>query len=169
MPHNGIFCRVLNEGKMAIKDVITYFPICLRIAVVTISDRVSRGEYEDTSGPEIIKNVTQYFQDKAWKLFFYQATVSDDIDNIREEIENICRKNFDIILTTGGTGIGPRDNTYEVVKKILNKEMPGIMEYIRFKYGSIIPNNRISRSIAGTVKSTIIYTLPGSQKAVKSS
>ena len=73
---------------------------------------------------------------------------------------------MDIIFTTGGTGIGPDDFTPEVVKPFLNKEIPGIMEYIRLKYGSIKPNALLSRSIAGLAKESLVFTMPGSKKAV---
>jgi len=72
----------------------------------------------------------------------------------------------DLIITTGGTGIGPRDITPEVVKPLLTKEIPGIMEQIRVKYGTKNPRALLSRGVAGAMGNTLIYTLPGSVKAV---
>jgi len=72
-----------------------------------------------------------------------------------------------LVFTTGGTGIGPNDVTPEAVRKIIDKEMPGIMELIRVKYGTEKPGALLSRSVAGVASQTLIYALPGSPKAVK--
>ncbi len=74
---------------------------------------------------------------------------------------------FDLIFTTGGTGIGKRDITPETIKPLIDKEITGIMELIRVKYGAIKHNALISRSIAGVIGNSLIYSLPGSQKAVE--
>ncbi|HRS54128.1 MAG TPA: molybdopterin-binding protein, partial [Bacteroidales bacterium] len=74
--------------------------------------------------------------------------------------------NVDFIFTTGGTGIGPRDITLEVVSKFIEKEIPGIMDSIRLKYGENLPAALISRSIAGIAQNSVIFTLPGSVKAI---
>ena len=71
------------------------------------------------------------------------------------------------MFTTGGTGIGPRDFTPEVAKKLIEKEIPGIMENIRIKYGQLVPNALLSRGVAGIMGQTQLYCLPGSVKAVK--
>jgi molybdopterin adenylyltransferase len=71
-----------------------------------------------------------------------------------------------VIFTTGGTGIGPRDITPEVVTEFSDKLVPGIMDHIRMKYGQTIPNALLSRSVAAVKDKTLIYTLPGSVKAV---
>jgi len=82
-------------------------------------------------------------------------------------LKQLIDQNTDIVFTTGGTGIGPRDITPDVVKSLLDKEIPGIMEMIRVKYGMQFPNALISRSIAGVAGKTLIYALPGNPKAVK--
>ena len=71
-----------------------------------------------------------------------------------------------MIVTTGGTGIGPRDITPDVVAPMLTRVIPGIMEAIRVKYGATIPSALLSRGVAGLIGSTLVYTLPGSVKAV---
>ena len=70
-----------------------------------------------------------------------------------------------MIITSGGTGIGPKDITVETVRPLLTKEIPGIMEYIRVKYGSHKPNALLSRGVAGIIGKSLIYTIPGSVKA----
>ncbi|MCF7790799.1 MAG: MOSC domain-containing protein [Victivallales bacterium] len=167
MPKEGIFCRVLHGGKINTGDTLEYIQKSLRTAVVTISDRASSGEYEDLSGPEIERNVKNFFAEKPWRLLFHKLVISDDPENLREELKLIAQNGFDVIFTTGGTGIGPRDNTPEAVNSLIDKIIPGIMEHIRVKYGSKIPNALLSRSVAGTIGRSLIYTLPGSVKAVK--
>jgi len=73
---------------------------------------------------------------------------------------------IEVVFTTGGTGLGPRDFAPDVVRPFLDKEIPGVMEMIRVKYGSTMPAALISRSIAGVSGNTLIYCLPGSPKAV---
>lgn len=166
MPHEGIFCRVLHSGSIECGDEIKYVDVPLKISVITASDRASRGEYEDKSGPEVIKHIESFFSDKPWELAFRKMIVPDEHD----QLENAIRESVkcsDVVFITGGTGIGPRDITPDVVEKIIDKEIPGIMDYIRNKYGSDIPSALISRSIAGVAKSTLVYAIPGSVKAVR--
>jgi molybdenum cofactor synthesis domain-containing protein len=75
--------------------------------------------------------------------------------------------NYNIVITTGGTGIGPRDITVETIRPLMTKEIPGIMEFIRIKYGAEKPNSLLSRGIAGVTGKSLIYTLPGSVRAVE--
>jgi len=75
-------------------------------------------------------------------------------------------KNFDAIFTTGGTGIGPRDITPDVTRSMLDKEIPGLMENIRLKYGQEKPNALLSRAVAGVMGSSLVFNMPGSVKAV---
>jgi molybdenum cofactor synthesis domain-containing protein len=91
--------------------------------------------------------------------------IADDAVRL-EALVTEAAGNTDIIFTTGGTGIGPRDITVETIKPLLVKEIPGIMEYIRIKYGMEKPNALLSRGVAGLIGNCLIYTLPGSLKAV---
>jgi len=91
--------------------------------------------------------------------------IADDAAQLQAEVNK--SETADIIITTGGTGIGPRDITVDVIKPMLQKEIPGIMELIRMKYGAEKPNALISRGVAGVIGNTLIYTLPGSVKAVE--
>lgn len=166
MPHTGIFCKVISGGTIMPGDTITYNEVALRIAVITSSDRASKGEYEDKSGHEIIKMTEAFFANKPWKLAFKKTIVPDEHTQLENAIRTAAQE-ASIVFITGGTGIGPRDITPEIVEKIIDREIPGIMDFIRMKYGSKNPNALLSRSIAGTLKSTLIYAMPGSVRAVK--
>jgi molybdopterin adenylyltransferase len=137
----------------------------IEVLVITLSDRASRGEYEDLSGPKISQMVQSYFEAMSVKCTITGILIPDDHDELREII-NVSGSNFNIVFTTGGTGIGPRDITVETIKPLLTKEIPGIMEFIRVKYGTEKPNALLSRGVAGLVGNTLIYTLPGSVRAV---
>lgn len=166
MPHEGVFCRVLHTGAIQAGDEIKYVDVPLKISVITASDRASRGEYEDRSGPEVEKQIENFFLDKPWKLTFRRLIVPDEHDQMEDVIRESV-KCSDAVFITGGTGIGPRDITPDVVEKIIDKEIPGIMDYVRNKYGGDIPSALISRSIAGVAKSTLVYAIPGSVKAAR--
>jgi molybdopterin adenylyltransferase len=140
-------------------------PVEIEVLVITLSDRASSGEYEDLSGPAISKMVHKYFEGSNIKCTTTAILIPDDPEELREII-TVSGSNFNIIFTTGGTGIGPRDITIETIKPLLTKEIPGIMEYIRVKYGSEKPNALLSRGVAGIIGNTLIYTLPGSVRAV---
>jgi molybdopterin adenylyltransferase len=137
----------------------------IEVLIITLSDRASRGEYENLSGPRIRDLVKEYFVHLNIKCAVSEVLIPDDADELRDIIK-VSGTNFNIIFTTGGTGIGPRDITVETILPLLTKEIPGIMEYIRVKYGTEKPNALLSRSVAGIIGTTLVYTLPGSVKAV---
>ena len=137
----------------------------IEILIITLSDRASRGEYENLSGPRISELVQKYFLQINIKCSVTEVLIPDDEEELKE-ILNVSGAGYDIIFTTGGTGIGPRDITVETVTALLTKQIPGIMEYIRVKYGSEKPNALLSRGVAGLIGNTLVYTLPGSVRAV---
>jgi len=140
-------------------------PEKLEILVITLSDRAHKGEYEDLSGPGIREILTGYFTSVKWEFNINLILIPDDAEILRELLKS-AGSTYNIVITTGGTGIGPRDITVDVVKPLLTKEIPGIMEYIRVKYGAEKPNALLSRGVAGIIGNTLIYTLPGSVRAV---
>jgi molybdenum cofactor synthesis domain-containing protein len=167
MPKEGIFCRVISGGKLKAGDEIEYIPKILKIKVVTVSDRASRGEYDDKSGPLLGQLTTSFFSGVSRKSNIDLEIVPDDETKIRNIVQKCIDEQFDIVFTTGGTGIGFRDVTPEAIQPLIKKEIPGIMEHIRTKYGSQFPGALLSRSIAGVSGKTLIYSLPGNPKAVK--
>jgi molybdenum cofactor synthesis domain-containing protein len=161
-----IYARVLQLGSIKASDVIYYTPFIFDIQIITLSDRVSRGEYDDLSGPKIAELSSVFFKKLGWSCNIDITVIPDDATQLQLIISGFVGSGTDVIFTTGGTGIGPRDITVDVVKLMLDKEIPGIMELIRYKYGSQKPNALISRAVAGVIGGTLIYTLPGSVKAV---
>ena len=137
----------------------------IEILVITLSDRASKGEYEDLSGPRISEMVQDYFLQVKIKCSVTEVLIPDDEEELKEII-NVSGAGHNIIFTTGGTGIGPRDITVETITPLLTRQIPGIMEHIRVKYGSENPNALLSRGVAGLIGNTLIYTLPGSVRAV---
>jgi molybdopterin adenylyltransferase len=96
----------------------------IEILVITLSDRASRGEYEDLSGPEISAILQEYFESGHLKCSITNVLIPDDAEELREIIQ-VSGSGYDFIFTTGGTGIGPRDITVETVRPLLTKEIPG--------------------------------------------
>jgi len=164
MPKEGIFCRVIRQGIVKAGDRVEYLPKTFRIKVLTLSDRAFAGEYPDKSGPAVTNIISEYFTSLQWKVEIENLIIPDDVDQLKNIIKE--QSKTDIIFTTGGTGIGPRDITVDVIEPLLDKKIPGIMDLIRIKYGEDNPAALLSRGVAGVIGNTLIYTLPGSVKAV---
>lgn len=141
-------------------------PEKLEILIITLSDRAFNGEYEDKSGPVIRQILSAFLTSEAWNYSINMALIPDDSSMLTELLID-AGSTYNIIITSGGTGIGPRDITVETVTPLLTKEIPGIMENIRIKYGSENPNSLLSRGVAGITGKALIYTLPGSVRAVE--
>ncbi len=166
MPKEGIFCRVLKPGKLKAGDELTFYPKIYKVQVVTLSDRASRGIYEDKSGPEIVRLISEFFNSLRWQFTVELIIIPDDEEQLLIQLEKVKELGYDLLITNGGTGIGPRDITPDIVRQAIDKEIPGIMEMIRVKYGAEKPNALLSRSVAGIMGDTFVYSLPGSVKAV---
>ena len=166
MPKEGLFCRVLAGGEVAPGDRVVQTRRRLRCLVVTLSDRASRGEYEDRSGPRAQALLREHFAATRWRLDVRGAVLPDDADALRALLlaeAPAC----DVIVTTGGTGIGPRDITPDVVTALADRLVPGVMEAIRVKFGAEHPAALLSRGVVAVRGRTLIYTLPGSVRAVE--
>jgi molybdenum cofactor synthesis domain-containing protein len=167
MPKEGIFARVLKSGKLKIGDQLHYYPKIYRMMVITMSDRASRGEYQDQSGPCIVDLLNNHFRGENKETEIHTHLIPDDPLVLKSLMQKAREDQLDVVFTTGGTGIGPRDHTPEAVKEILDKEIPGIMEMIRLKYGSVKNTALLSRGVAGVMDKTLVFTLPGGLKAVQ--
>jgi len=166
MPREGLFTRVRQGGTLRPGDTVRHVPRPLTIRIVTLSDRASRGDYDDLSGPRTQESLATFFGRERWHTEFQRVVIPDDPDQLRQQLSDARDRNTDVLFTTGGTGVGPRDITPEVAAEFIDKTIPGVMDMIRIKYGTDKPNALLSRSVAGVMGNTLVYTLPGSVKAV---
>ncbi len=130
-------------------------------AVITVSDKGSRGEREDTSGPALVELLIQ-----AGYRVVKTCIIPDDYQQIRQELIQ-CSDGLEVALavTTGGTGFSPRDVTPEATLSVLEREARGIPEAMRYASLQITPRASLSRGVAGIRKKTLMVNLPGSRKA----
>lgn len=138
----------------------------LRIHVITMSDRAADGTYTDRSGPRLRELVEAFFNERDISIDLTSTILPDDAAGLRDEIQAQLDSETHLIFTTGGTGVGPRDNTPEVILDMADKVIPGIMELVRMKYGADKPCALLSRTVAATMGSAIVYAVPGSTKGV---
>jgi molybdopterin adenylyltransferase len=137
----------------------------IRVAVVTCSDRCSKGEATDTSGPAI----TGMLGSHACEIVAYRLLPDDQALLEATLIELADDVRADVILTTGGTGLGPRDVAPEATRAVCERDVPGIPDHIRSRSLEITPRAMLSRAAAGQRGTTLIVNLPGSEKAVRES
>jgi molybdopterin adenylyltransferase len=128
----------------------------IQVGIITISDRASAGEYEDLGGPAL-KQVAQKI---GWHVLA-EAIVPDEITRIQETIRSFARQGCGLVLTTGGTGIGPRDVTPEAIRAMMRVELPGFGEVMRAESMKITPNAILSRNLAAVVDQALVIALPG--------
>jgi molybdenum cofactor synthesis domain-containing protein len=137
--------------------------VIIKAGVITISDKGSRGEREDRSGQEIITMLENIGIE-----ITHTKIIPDEKDQIKESlIDYADRKGIDLIVTTGGTGVSPRDVTPDATLAVIDKEVPGMAEAMRRESAFNTPHAMISRAMAGIRGSSLIVNLPGSPKAVR--
>ncbi|HTH46247.1 MAG TPA: MogA/MoaB family molybdenum cofactor biosynthesis protein [Candidatus Limnocylindria bacterium] len=124
--------------------------------LITISDRASRGEYDDLGGPALREAARGF----GWQVIA-EALVPDECSEIQRAIRTQINQGCQLILTTGGTGVALRDVTPEAVLQIADREIPGFGEAMRMKSLAITPNAILSRSLAAVVGQTLVICLPG--------
>ena len=133
------------------------------VGILTLSDKGSRGEREDLSGPEIRRIISKL----PARVEAYEVSPDEEELIVKKLLEFVDQKKLDLILTTGGTGLSPRDVAPEATRKILDKEIPGMAEAIRAYGLKITPMAMLSRAVAGIRCRSLIINLPGSPKAVE--
>ena len=131
-----------------------------KAAIITVSDKGSRGEREDKSGPSLAEMLKDSYDMTNIMI------VPDEADVIADAIKKLIdEQRVDVVITTGGTGLSSRDVTPEATRMVIEKELPGFAEIMRIESYKITPHGIISRAICGTRRESIILNLPGSPKA----
>jgi molybdenum cofactor synthesis domain-containing protein len=165
MPRTGLFARVLAGGEitsgMPVTVVRSIDRAQLQAAVITISDRCSRGETLDTAGPAAAELLRQ----ELGAHIAWTEIVPDELDQIAKALRTTCERNIDVVITAGGTGLSVRDITPEATRKVIQRDVPGLAEAMRAASARITPNALLSRGVAGIYRQTLIVNLPGSKKA----
>jgi molybdopterin adenylyltransferase len=128
----------------------------ISVGIITISDRASKGLYDDLGGPALKKAAAGY----GWKVAA-EALVADEKREIQRAIREQVNKGCELILTTGGTGVALRDVTPEAVREIAVRELPGFGEVMRLESMKITKNAILSRALAGVVEKSLVICLPG--------
>jgi molybdopterin adenylyltransferase len=161
MPREGIFTRVLISGKVKAGDAIT-IEQGYRLAIVTASDKGARGQREDESA-KVIRDLTS----SLGSVIDY-TVLPDDEEAISNELKRLAdERAIDIVFTTGGTGLSPRDVTPEATLKVIDRLVPGLVEAMRAQGLKKTPHAMLSRAVAGIRGRTLIINLPGSPRAVE--
>ena len=137
--------------------------ILITAGIITVSDKGSRGEREDISGKEIKK----LLKGISIKIVAYEVIPDEKDIIINKLVEYTDRKKLDLIVTTGGTGVSPRDVTPDATLEVIEKEVPGISEAMRRESAVLTPHAMISRAVTGVRKNSLIINLPGSPKGAR--
>lgn len=162
MPRLGVFARVTKAGRIAKGDAVEVLEVVPRSAfqavVLTVSDRCSRGETVDETGPA----VAQALADAG--LHVYKVEIApDDVDQIAERLKHYCSgHSIDLVLAAGGTGFAPRDVTPEATRQVVERLTPGLDEAMRAASMAKTPHAMLSRAVSGIRGATLIVNLPGS-------
>ena len=131
-------------------------PHSVTVGIITVSDRASRGEYDDLGGPALKEAALKH----GWNVLA-EAIVADEMDPLQCAIRSFADQGCGLILTTGGTGIAARDITPEAIRDMMRVELPGFGEVMRAESMKITPNAILSRNLAAVVGSSLVIALPG--------
>lgn len=163
MPREGIFIRVLRGGRIKNGDPIEIDNKIITVGIITASDKGSKGEREDLSGPAIGEII-----EKIGGIVLEYAVLPDDKDKLAETMRKFAdQKKLDLIFTTGGTGFSPRDNTPEATLSVIERQVPGLPEAMRAAGMANNPKAMLSRATAGIRGQSLIINLPGSVRGVR--
>lgn len=131
----------------------------IQVGIISVSDRATQGVYEDAGGPALNEAATGY----GWEVLA-EDVVPDEIRDIQRALRAQVNKGCQLILTTGGTGVAPRDVTPEAVREMAVRELPGFGEVMRIESMKITPNAILSRNLAAVIDTALVICLPGKPK-----
>lgn len=134
-------------------------------AVVTVSDRCSQGLLTDTAGPAVIAQLRRQWPQAEFQVLL----LPDEQDRIAAALGEFARQGAALVLTVGGTGLGPRDRTPEATRRVIDREAPGLAEAMRAHGAASNPLAWLSRAVAGLKGATLIVNLPGSLRGAEES
>jgi len=165
MPRRGVFARVLTGGTINVNDEVAVVEAVARHAlqcvVLTISDRCSRGESEDTAGPA----VAELLREKQGAHLYAREIIPDEQGQIEARLRHYCDgHSIDLICAVGGTGFSPRDVTPEAVAAVVERPTPGLDEAMRLASAQKTPHAMLSRAKSGICGTTLVVSLPGSER-----
>ena len=132
-----------------------------RALVVTVSDRSSRGDRPDTSGPVLAGLLREMGLEVGEPV-----VVPDEVDAV-QQVLRAAAASYDLVVTTGGTGLSPRDVTPEATAPLLDRQVPGLAEALRQRGSALVPTAVLSRGVAGTIGAALVVNLPGSTGGVR--
>jgi len=135
----------------------------LKARVITVSDRVSRGEAEDRSGPAAAASLA------AFGFSADMVVVADGVKSVETALRDAVASDASLVVTTGGTGMAPRDQTPEATSRVIEREAPGLSEAMRSSTFGRFPHGMLSRGVSGVAAGTLIINLPGSVTGVEES
>ncbi|MFZ5830147.1 MAG: molybdenum cofactor synthesis domain-containing protein [Planctomycetota bacterium] len=168
MPRRGLFARVVAAGQAAVGDPAVAVHLVprsqLQAVVLTISDRCSRGEAEDTAGP----GVAELLRRELGAHVYAVEVLPDERPQIADRLRHYCDgHSIDLVATVGGTGFSPRDVTPEATREVVDRLAPGLDEAMRAASLQQAPHAMLSRGASGIRQSTLIVNLPGSKRAAE--
>ena len=137
----------------------------MQLAVLTISDRCSQGLLEDTAGPAVVALLKQQWPEAE----ILTGLLPDDEDAIAAKMSELCVQGAALVITVGGTGLGPRDRTPEATRRVIEREAPGLAEAMRLRGAERNQYAWLSRGVAGLKANTLIVNLPGSKRGAEES
>lgn len=162
MPKEGIFAVVRGNGELHVGDEIQNLgKDGFSVGIITLSDRASKGEYEDLTGPALEKYVSENLKTS----FIRKEIIPDDTKKLELTLKDFAdTQMLDLIITNGSTGISPRDIAPDVTVEVIEKRLPGFEEAMRAESFKITATAIVSRAVCGTRKNSLIINLPGSPK-----
>ena len=166
MPRLGLFARVVQGGRVSVGDAVQVEQAVPRdyfqAVVLTISDRCSRGETQDTAGPAVAERLKELLSAHVYAT----EIIPDEAETIGERLKHYCNgHSIDLAITVGGTGFSPRDVTPEATRALLDRPTPGLDEAMRAASLAKTPHAMLSRGASGIRGATLIVNLPGSLRA----
>ena len=166
MPRLGLFARVAHGGRASVGDTAEVLEVVPRAhfqaVVLTISDRCSRGETQDTAGPAVAERLKELLSAHV----YVTEIIPDEVEIISERLKHYSDgHSIDLAVTVGGTGFSPRDVTPEATRGVVHRLTPGLDEAMRAASVAKTPHAMLSRGVSGIRGSTLIVNLPGSRRA----